>query len=189
MKYNRADGSIAVWCDTVPENRLRLNVRDTGLGIPPDKLGQLFTPFERLGAEATGVSGTGLGLALSKGLVDAMGGAIGVESTPGQGSIFWVELRRAEAPDADLEALDEVEAPGLPTRRGTVLYVEDNLSNLKLIERLLARRTGIKLLSAMQGRLGLELAREHRPGLILLDLNLPDVHGSEVLRRLREEGW
>src|SRR5207247_1289438 len=187
VKYNRADGSIAVWCDTVPENRLRLNVRDTGLGIPPDKLGQLFTPFERLGAEATGVSGTGLGLALSKGLVDAMGGAIGVESTPGQGSIFWVELRRAEAPDADLEALDEVEAPGLPTRRGTVLYVEDNLSNLKLIERLLARRTGIKLLSAMQGRLGLELAREHRPGLILLDLNLPDVHGSEVLRRLRED--
>src|SRR3989441_6562175 len=187
VKYNRAGGSIAVWCDTAPENRLRLNVRDTGLGIPPDKLGRLFTPFERLGAEATGVDGTGLGLALSKGLVDAMGGAIGVESTPGQGSIFWVELRRAEAPEADLEALDEVEAPGLRTRRGTVLYVEDNLSNLQLIERLLARRTGIKLLSAMQGRLGLELAREHRPGLILLDLNLPDVHGSEVLRRLRED--
>ncbi len=187
VKYNREGGSITVWCDAAPDDRLRLNVRDTGLGIPPDKLGQLFTPFERLGAEATGVSGTGLGLALSKGLVDAMGGAIGVESTPGQGSLFWVELRRAEAPEADLEALEEAEAPGLRARRGTVLYVEDNLSNLQLIERLLARRAGIKLLSAMQGRLGLDLAREHRPGLILLDLNLPDVHGSEVLRRLRED--
>ena len=180
-------GSIAVWCDTAPENRLRLNVRDTGLGILPDKLGQLFTPFERLGAEATAISGTGLGLALSKGLVDAMGGAIGVESTPGQGSLFWVELRRAETPEADREALEEVEASGLRAVRGTVLYVEDNLSNLQLIERLLARRPGIKLLSAMQGRIGLDLAREHRPGLILLDLHLPDVHGSEVLRRLRQD--
>ena len=187
VKYNRADGSITVWCEAAPENRLRLNVRDTGPGIPPDKLGQLFTPFERLGAEATGVSGTGLGLALSKGLVDAMGGAIGVESTPGQGSLFWVELRRAAAPEADWEALEEGEAPKLPSRMGTVLYVEDNLSNLQLIERLLARRPGIKLLSAMQGRLGLDLAREHRPGLILLDLHLPDVHGSEVLRQLRED--
>jgi CheY-like chemotaxis protein/anti-sigma regulatory factor (Ser/Thr protein kinase) len=187
VKYNRADGSISVWCDAAPDHRLRLNVRDTGLGIPPDKVGQLFRPFERLGAAATGVSGTGLGLALSKGLMDAMGGAIGVESTPGQGNLFWVELRRAEAPEADLEALEEVEAPGRRARRGTVLYVEDNLSNLQLIERLLARQSGIKLLSAMQGRLGLDLAREHRPGLILLDLHLPDVHGSEVLRRLRED--
>ncbi|PYO03446.1 MAG: hypothetical protein DMD91_01200 [Candidatus Rokuibacteriota bacterium] len=187
VKYNREAGSIRVWCDTAPENRLRLNVRDTGPGIPPDKLGQLFTPFERLGAEATAISGTGLGLALSKGLVDAMGGAIGVESTPGQGSLFWVELRRAETPEADREALEEVEASGLRAVRGTVLYVEDNLSNLQLIERLLARRPGIKLLSAMQGRIGLDLAREHRPGLILLDLHLPDVHGSEVLRRLRQD--
>ena len=116
-----------------------------------------------------------------------MGGAIGVESTPGQGSRFWVELRRAEAPEAQLEALEEAEAPGIRARAGTVLYVEDNLSNFQLIERLLTRRPGIKLLSAMQGRLGLDLAREHRPGLILLDLNLPDVHGSEVLRRLRED--
>jgi len=187
VKYNREAGSITVWCAAAPDNRLRLNVRDTGLGIPPDKLGQLFTPFERLGAEATGVSGTGLGLALSKGLVDAMGGAIGVESTPGQGCLFWVELRRVEAPEADLEPFEHSEAPGLRVRRGTVLYVEDNLSNLQLIERLLARRAGIKLLSAMQGRLGLDLAREHRPSLILLDLHLPDIHGREVLRRLRED--
>jgi PAS domain S-box-containing protein len=187
VKYNREAGSVTVWCDPARENRVRLNVRDTGPGIPPDKLGHLFTPFERLGAETTRVEGTGLGLALSKGLMDAMGGAIGVESTPGQGSLFWVDLRRAEALEADLEPSEHAETPARQARRGTLLYVEDNLSNLQLIERLLSRRPGIKLLSAMQGRLGLELAREHRPGLILLDLHLPDVHGSDVLRRLLED--
>jgi CheY-like chemotaxis protein/nitrogen-specific signal transduction histidine kinase len=192
VKYNRPGGSVALSYAEVQGGRLRINVSDTGPGIPPDRLGQLFTPFERLGAEQTGVEGTGLGLALSKRLVEAMRGTLGVQSTVGQGSTFWMEfpLSESTARQAELGSAGgprPVEVATASRGTFTVLYIEDNLSNLELIQRLLARRPEIKLLSAMQGRLGLELAREHRPDLILLDVHLPDVPGSEMVRLLRED--
>jgi PAS domain S-box-containing protein len=191
VKYNHPGGTVSFSYGETPEGRLRISVRDTGPGIPPERMERLFIPFERLGAEQTGVEGTGLGLTLSKRLVELMEGTLGVESTVGQGSTFWVEMALAESPVARLEKdLKTVLAPtASPASKETrtVLYVEDNLSNLELLQRLLAHRPGIRFLPAMQGRLGLDLAREHRPDLILLDLHLPDVQGDEVLRRLRED--
>jgi PAS domain S-box-containing protein len=187
IKYNRPGGTVQVRCATVAADRLRIFVEDTGLGLTPDQVDRLFTPFERLGAEQSQIEGTGLGLALSQRLVQAMGGTIGVASTPGEGSSFWLELAVSEDPVERLARTGEfalaLAQPG--GRAARVLYVEDNLSNLKLIERLLAHRANVRLLSAMQGQLGLELAREHQPDLILLDLHLPDLAGDEVLRRLQ----
>jgi PAS domain S-box-containing protein len=190
VKYNRQGGTVTFAFEDAPEGRLRIKVSDTGPGIPADKIDRLFIPFERLGAEQTGIPGTGLGLALSKRLVDAMGGAMGVSSTVDQGSTFWVDLPLAASPVQQLtqetqEALAQAR-PEPSLRAHTILYIEDNLSNLELIQRLLARRPEIKLIPAMQGQLGFDLAREHRPDLILLDLHLPDIPGDEVLRRLRE---
>ncbi len=190
VKYNRRGGEVILSEEAFVE-RLRIRVTDTGPGIPADKQQRLFIPFERLGTARGGVEGTGLGLALSKGLTEAMGGAIGVDSEVGRGSTFWVELPLAEAPAERPERTDDegparaVGAP--PEKTGTVLYIEDNLSNLELIERILARRPGVKLLSAMQGRMGLNLAREHQPDMVLLDLHLPDIPGDEILRRLHAD--
>ncbi len=190
IKYNHRGGTVTLSCKDVAGGRFRISVRDTGPGIPPEGLERLFTPFERLNADTTGVEGSGLGLALSKGLVEAMGGAIGVESIVGQGSTFWTEFPVADGTNRPGEPSDREtprpDAAGASLKNRTVLYVEDNLSNLKLIERVLARRPGIRILSAMQGRLCLDLTREHHPDLILLDLHLPDIGGAEVLRRLRE---
>ncbi|MGQ0569922.1 MAG: ATP-binding protein [Armatimonadota bacterium] len=190
VKYNRAGGRV-ILSDETQENRLRIMVTDTGPGIPSDKTERLFIPFERLGTLQGGVEGTGLGLALSKRLMEAMGGAIGVESQVGRGSTFWIELPLAEGPGESVDRITEevlVRPVGVPSERTcTVLYIEDNLSNLELIERILARRPAVKLLSAMQGRLGLSLAREHRPDLILLDIHLPDIPGDEILHRLQAD--
>ena len=186
IKYNREGGSVSVHC-AARGDQLRLAVADTGFGIPPERLDRLFRPFERLGAEQGSVEGTGMGLALSKGLVEAMGGRIGVESALGVGSTFWVELALTEGP---LERYDRTHrspegSPEPAGDRRVVLHIEDNLPNLKLVERILARRPELSVLTAMQGRLGLELAREHRPDVILLDLHLPDLSGAEVLSLLR----
>lgn len=151
-------------------------------------MARIFEPFDRLGAESSEVEGTGLGLPLSKGLVEAMQGTIRVESEVGSGSVFTVELKLAEPPLQRYEReLDEVDAD-LSRSNGSrmVLCIEDNPSNLALIERVVSRRPDLKLVSAMQGRLGLDLAREHHPDVILLDLHLPDMSGEEVLSRLRE---
>jgi PAS domain S-box-containing protein len=195
IKYNREGGSVRVGWGPAVEGRIRLDVTDTGPGIAPELMGRLFRPFERLGAEATGVEGTGLGLALSKRLVEAMQGSLGAESCPGEGSTFWVELAEAPGPEpgaapaAEEAAAGSSAAPmaGAERPAGRVLYVEDNLSNLRLLERLLNRRGGHELLTAMQGRLGFDLACQHRPDLILLDLHLPDVDGEEVLGWLRAD--
>lgn len=187
VKYNRDSGSVAVTCALVEGDRLRIGVSDTGYGIPPGQLDRLFRPFERLGADQSTVEGTGLGLALSKGLIEEMGGTIGVESEVDRGTTFWVELAIAEGP---LERYERRQGAGAPVptagsgRTRKVLLIEDNLSNLKLIERILARRPNLELLSATKGRLGFELAREHRPDLVLLDLHLPDLPGREVRRLL-----
>ena len=188
IKFNRTGGTVAVSCEEKSPGRLRVCVTDTGSGISPQGLKKIFTPFERLEADGTDAGGTGLGLALSKRLIEAMGGTIGVETALGFGSKFFIELALIEDPAEVLEsgpaAIALVDTETI-LRRGTVLYIEDNPSNLRLVERIFAHRPGVRLLSAMQGHLGLDLADLHTPDWILLDLHLPDISGEEVLRRLR----
>jgi PAS domain S-box-containing protein len=193
IKYNRAAGTVQLLARPAEaaDGRafLAIGVRDTGPGIPEDRLGELFVAFSRLGAERSGVEGTGLGLALSQRLVEAMGGRLRVESTVGEGSTFWVELPVTERPRRHVEP-DRTDAPrpergARPAR--TILYVEDNLANLDLVESILYDRPEIDLVPALQGRLGLQLAREHTPDLILLDLHLPDLSGEVVLHELRAD--
>ncbi|MBI4886937.1 MAG: response regulator [Acidobacteria bacterium] len=190
VKYNRDGGRVRLTCENVSGGRLRIKVSDTGAGIRPEKLELLFQPFERLGAEQTGIEGTGLGLVLSKGLSEAMGGTLGVESEVDRGSTFWVELALAE-PAAEAAASSvRVRADASSQDSGvtgTVLYVEDNISNRRLMERVLSRRPTVRLVGVAQGQAGLDIARADRPDLILLDLHLPDMHGEEVLRRLWED--
>jgi PAS domain S-box-containing protein len=187
IKYNHMGGSVDVLCEPQSSGRIRLLVRDTGVGIAPEKLPRLFVPFERLGAEKTGIEGTGLGLALCKSLTEAMGGSIGLDSTPGTGSTAWIELSTALAPLAPKSQLAVAPFFDSPSTSRTILLIEDNLTNLRLIEHILADQPEICLLSAMQGQLGLELAQKHQPHLILLDLHLPDIMGDEVLHRLQAD--
>jgi CheY-like chemotaxis protein len=189
VKYNRPRGSIAITCRRSTDTRISISVADTGNGIAAERLGLLFVPFERLVVEGTGVEGTGIGLALSKRLAEAMGGTVTATSVLGQGSTFTLELPRVEGPVERYERLNgdraPASAPVSDSRR--VLHIEDNLSNLKLIERIFEQRPEVEVVAAMHGSLGLELAREHRPSLILLDLHLPDINGEEVLQLLRED--
>lgn len=185
VKYNRASGRVTVGFAAREPNRLRITVADTGPGIRPDKMQLLFNPFERLGVEASGIEGTGLGLALSRGLAEAMGASMGAESEVDQGSTFWIELERSHEavavsrPDADTAPL-RITSHG----SGRVLYIEDNQSNVRLMARLLARRPGIVLVHAADGRTGIALATEHEPDVIFLDLHLPDMSGEQVLHQL-----
>jgi PAS domain S-box-containing protein len=190
VKYNRPRGTIAVSCDQSEDTWVEISVADTGPGVPAERMGLLFTPFERLGAEHTSVEGTGIGLALSQRLASAMGGTLEAESTLGKGSTFTVKLPRVEGPVERYERLNLVgpqAEPGPAEPERAILYIEDNLSNLKLVERVLSQRSDLKVIAAMQGRLGLELAREHQPVLVLLDLHLPDMDGEQVLQRLRDD--
>jgi signal transduction histidine kinase/ActR/RegA family two-component response regulator len=192
VKYNRLGGTVSVSCEPSGPTRLRIKVSDTGNGIPQELLGRLFTPFERLGAERSEIEGTGIGLSLSRQLAEAMGGVLDFETVVGQGSTFWVELPLVEGPVDRYERLNLLgsangngTSPSLASR--AVLYIEDNLANLTLVQRIVVERDGIEIIPAMQGRLGLDLAKEHRPSLVLLDLHLPDISGEEVLQRLRDD--
>ena len=191
VKYNRVGGAIALDCELTSPTRLRLRVTDTGPGIAPDQLDLLFVPFERLGAERTRVEGTGMGLALSRRLAEAMGASMGVESTVGEGSTFWVELPVVEGPVERYERLGgdagEASRTSSDARPLPVLYIEDNLANLTLVQRVMEKRSDIEIIPAMQGRLALELAREHHPVLILLDLHLPDITGDVILQELCDD--
>jgi hypothetical protein len=186
VKYNREHGRVNVSAREAEQGRVCIAIADTGAGIAPDKLALLFRPFERLGAEQSGVEGTGLGLALAKGLAEAMNGTITARSVVDQGSIFTLALPISDS--AALSVDDAQAAPALVTERaGVVVYIEDNLSNLHLVQRLLTLRPGVELLHAPGGAAGLKLVRERRPDLVLLDLHLPDIPGEEVLRCLWED--
>jgi two-component system, sensor histidine kinase and response regulator len=187
VKYNQEGGVVGAAIEAAASDRVRLVVTDTGDGIPPEMMARLFTPFDRLGAEQSAVDGTGLGLALSKRLVEAMGGTLQAESVVGRGTTFTVELPCAPRPAFMVAPRAPILEPEVARARGTILYIEDNLANLRLLERILRLRPGVTLMSAMQGRQGVDLARVHHPDLVLLDLHLPDLPGEEVLRLLREE--
>ncbi len=191
IKYNRAQGTVEVTCSASAAERIRISVQDTGEGLSPEKLAQLFQPFNRLGQEAGAEEGTGIGLVVSKRLVELMGGEIGVESTVGVGSVFWIELNVAAEPQA-VAGADESLAPiqarvqhGAALR--TLLYVEDNRANMQLVEQLIARRPDMRLLSAGDGTHGIALARTHQPEVILMDINLPGISGIQALKILRED--
>jgi len=189
IKYNQAGGTVVVDCVGSTAARIRLNVRDTGPGLPPEKLAQLFQPFNRLGQERGAEQGTGIGLVMSKRLVELMGGVLSVESSVGVGSVFWWELGGAAAPELEGKQAEPAPAahaqPGAPLR--TLLYVEDNPANLKLVEQLIARRPTIRLMAAVDGNQGIQLARAHQPDVILMDINLPGISGIEALKILRDD--
>jgi CheY-like chemotaxis protein len=170
---------------------VRIGVTDTGDGLAPDKLAQLFQPFNRLGQEANVQEGTGIGLVVAKRLVEWMGGVIGVESEVGKGSLFWIELELTTGPQPVAGAtgpVDVVPAQGQgDTPLRTLLYVEDNPANLMLVEDLVARRPDIRLLSAPDGNRGVELARAALPDVILMDINLPGISGVDALRILAQD--
>ena len=191
IKYNNVRGSVVVDYTVLASDRIRINIKDTGAGLSAEKMAQLFQPFNRLGQEAGREEGTGIGLVVTKRLVELMGGAIGVESTVGAGSVFWIELNSAAAPQLAVEG-NEAPAPPAPqapqgARLRTLLCVEDNPANLKLVEQLIRRRTDMRLLTAVNGTLGVDLARTSRPDVILMDINLPDISGIEALKILRAD--
>ncbi|BDE74799.1 MAG: hybrid sensor histidine kinase/response regulator [Bacteroidetes bacterium 13_1_20CM_4_60_6] len=188
IKYNRPGGSVKIACHDAGTGRVRVTFEDTGPGLPPEKLAQLFQPFNRLGQESGTEEGTGIGLVVSKRLIELMGGAIGAMSTVGVGSTFWIELDAAAAPElgsdfARLEPLPRARGDANAPRQ-TLLCVEDNPANLLLIEKLIARRPDIRLLSARDAERGIQIARSRQPDVILMDINLPGMSGLEALRAL-----
>jgi len=191
IKYNNERGTVAVDCTESTPGRIRISVTDTGPGLPPEKLAQLFQPFNRLGKEGSAEEGSGIGLVVSKRLVELMEGVIGVESAVGVGSVFWIELRAIDAPQfavggAEPTVVAQAQVPG-GARLRTLLYVEDNPANLKLVEQIVARHPNIRLLTAVNGNSGIEIARVSQPEVILMDINLPDISGSEALKILRAD--
>jgi len=192
IKYNRPKGRVQVAVHLVTADRLRIEVEDTGEGLPAEKLSQLFQPFNRLGQEGSATEGTGIGLVITKRLTELMGGTIGVRSTVGEGCVFWVELQLAStaspkgmAPDARDES--HLARDLLQHSPCTILYVEDNLANVELVEQILEKRPQLRLIRAHDGTQGIEMARSHSPQVILMDINLPGMSGLEALKVLRHD--
>jgi PAS domain S-box-containing protein len=191
IKYNCVGGTVEVTCGANTAERIRISVQDTGEGLSPEKLAQLFQSFNRLGQESGVEEGTGIGLVVAKRLVELMGGEIGAESTVGVGSVFWIDLNLAAAPQLAAGANEPTAVGQAQVQAGaqsrTLLYVEDNPANLMLVEDLIARRPDIRLLSAMDGIRGVEIARASRPDVILMDINLPGISGIQALQILRQD--
>jgi PAS domain S-box-containing protein len=191
IKYNKPGGAVTAECTLITPESIRISIRDTGAGLAPNQIEQLFQPFNRLGRETSSEEGTGIGLVVTKRLVELMGGTIGVDSVVGTGSVFWIELQLT-APH-QLSAQQVVQATqlgsqlpvGTPLR--TLLYVEDNPANLELVEQLIARRRDLRLLSAADGNLGIEFARAYQPAMILMDINLPGISGIEAMKILHAD--
>jgi signal transduction histidine kinase/CheY-like chemotaxis protein len=194
LKYNRPDGMIDVEVlhgenEFNGKKSIRIAVRDQGYGISPDNMEKVFLPFERIGAENTETEGTGLGLAVVKQLTELMNGELGLESTLGTGSTFWVEFVSANEQvlfdDTDASVQKSVD---MNPHHGTILYIEDNSANVDLVQQIVEMKlSGVKLITNASGLKAVQLASEHQPDLILLDLNLTDIHGSEVIQRLKKE--
>jgi CheY-like chemotaxis protein len=188
IKYNKVDGTVVVDCIAGGTERIRICVEDSGGGLTPEQLAQLFQPFNRLGQEGNVEEGTGIGLVVCKRLVELMGGVIGVESVVGKGSVFWIDLNLTTEPRAVVSAVESIDSARTPVEAGaqirTLLYVEDNPANLMLVEDLIARRPDIRLLSARDGNRGIEIARAFQPDVILMDINLPGISGITALKIL-----
>ena len=190
IKYGGDNGSVVVERHALSPGHTRVSVRDSGAGLSLDKIQQLFQPFNRLGQDSGTEEGTGIGLVVSKRLIEAMGGKMGVESTLGVGSVFWFELNTAGAPEQKLLSRQPEDLALLPkgSKLRTLLYVEDNPANLEMVRQLLSRRPDFRMLSAAKATIGVELARSHQPDLILMDINLPVINGFEALKMLRSDG-
>jgi len=188
VKYNRPGGSVSIACAPAEEGWLRISVRDTGPGLSPEQQDRLFQPFERLGAEQGSIEGTGIGLTITRHLVQLMGCRIGLASEVGRGSTFWVELPLAPegASAATGPPVAVAAGPRAGARRSRVLYIEDNPVNLGLMRRVIRRRPDLELADASSAETGLPLAREVRPDLVLLDINMPGMNGFEILAELRQ---
>src|SRR5207248_50221 len=189
VKYSPKKSKVSISYRSSGEGTMRTVISDMGSGIASEKLSRLFTPFDRLGAEQSAVEGTGLGLALCQRLVHAMNGSIGVNSSLGSGSTFWLDLPQSKSP---LQTLTDVRGESasetqLSQESRRLLYIEDNFSNVTLVDQMLGERPALELMTAMQGRVGLDLARQHTPDLILLDLHLPDMPGWQVLAQLKAD--
>jgi CheY-like chemotaxis protein/anti-sigma regulatory factor (Ser/Thr protein kinase) len=190
IKYNRDAGAVVLDCQQLTPERMRISVQDTGMGLRPDQLDSLFQPFNRLGQEAGAEEGTGIGLVVTRRLVELMNGTIEVTSSPGVGSVFTITLGTTAPLASQAGAFDAVEAAPAASGDGLphlLLYVEDNPANLKLVEEIVRFRPDLRLLAAGDGPGGLALARAHRPDIVLMDLNLPGMSGLEVLAQLQRE--
>ena len=188
VKYNLPGGTVGVSCYHQPNGQIRIEVKDTGIGIAPEKHSELFNSFSRLGAEETATEGTGIGLAITRRLVELMHGDVGVISKPGNGSIFWVELPSAGELESQQVVASEVSVATPQTDVQAdykVLYIEDNLANLRFMSHLLGRRSNLHLITATEPLQGLTLAETQQPDLILLDIHLPEMDGYEVFSRLQ----
>jgi PAS domain S-box-containing protein len=191
VKYNIKQGRVEVTCTEGTHGRVRVSIEDTGAGLYPEQLAQLFQAFNRLGQESGGEEGTGIGLVVAKQLVELMGGVIGVESTVGLGSVFWFELTSVDEPHLSITIGDAEASPQPDASRGawlrTLLYVEDNPANLALVEKIIARHPDIRLLTAVNGDDGIKIARVSHPDVILMDINLPGISGLEAMKILRSD--